>query len=211
MIRAIIFDLDSCLCASNEAGDHLFAPAFDAIRRANGGTHSEEDLRSAFADCLRCAFDFVAEKHRFTDAMREAGAKHFVEVEVVSPMFGYGDLDVLGQLPVLRFLVTSGYRRFQESKVSALGIRDLFEAVFVDAINEPGRKGKEGFFGEILSSRRLLKDEVLVVGDNPDSEIAAGNRLGIRTVQILRPGVTRTDAAQFHIRGLAELKPLLML
>lgn len=43
-------------------------------------------------------------------------------------------------------------------------------------------------------------DEVLVVGDNPDSEIEAGNRLGLRTVQVLRPGVPRGNNATHYIK-----------
>ena len=31
MIKAIIFDLDSCLAAADEVGEQLFAPAFAAI------------------------------------------------------------------------------------------------------------------------------------------------------------------------------------
>jgi putative hydrolase of the HAD superfamily len=47
------------------------------------------------------------------------------------------------------------------------------------------------------------------VGDNPDSEIEAGNRLGIVTVQILRPEVPRGHNATHVIHGLAELKALI--
>ena len=48
-----------------------------------------------------------------------------------------------------------------------------------------------------------------MVGDNPDSEIEAGNRLGMETVQILRPGVPRADNATYYIQTLAELKAIL--
>ena len=53
MIRAVIFDLDSCLAAANEVGDHLFVPAFQAVRNANRGADSEEILFAAYADCWR--------------------------------------------------------------------------------------------------------------------------------------------------------------
>ena len=48
-----------------------------------------------------------------------------------------------------------------------------------------------------------------MVGDNPDSEIEAGNRLGIKTVQILRPGVPRGDNATYYVQTLTELKAIL--
>lgn len=209
MIKAIIFDLDSCLAAANEVGDELLAPAFSAIRAANDGTVSEPALRAAFAECWRCAFDFVAEKYGFTAAMRAAGWAAYARTEVNVPMYGYGDLPVLQELPVQRFLVTSGFRRLQASKVRALGFADWFADIQIDAIDEPARKGKYGIFQELLATHCLRPEEVLVVGDNPDSEIAAGNRLGMQTIQILRPGVTRSNAAAAHVNNLTELKKFL--
>lgn len=97
----------------------------------------------------------------------------------------------------------------QESKIKALGFERLFTAIYVDAIDEADRKGKQRTFEEILHVYQLRPEAVLVVGDNPDSEIEAGNRLGIPTVQVLRPGVPRGHNATHHIHGLAELKGLL--
>jgi putative hydrolase of the HAD superfamily len=97
-------------------------------------------------------------------------------------------------------------RRLQESKIRALNLQQLFTAVHIDAIDEPDRKGKQGLFKDILDNYSLAPAEVLVVGDSPDSEIEAGNRLGITTVQILRPGVPRAQTATFYIQSLTELK-----
>jgi HAD superfamily hydrolase (TIGR01509 family) len=116
---------------------------------------------------------------------------------------------VLKELPVRRFLVTSGFRRLQESKVRALGFTGWFTAIHIDAIDEPERKGKHGIFQELLVAHGLPPEAVLVVGDNPDSEIEAGNRLGMKTIQILRPGVPRGDNAATHIHNLRELKQFL--
>jgi FMN phosphatase YigB (HAD superfamily) len=105
--------------------------------------------------------------------------------------------------------VTSGFRRLQESKIKALNLAPFFTAVYVDAIDEPGRLGKQGVFERILMDYELTSTEVLVVGDNADSEIRAGNRLGMRTVQTLRPGVPRASNATFYIHSLSELRKLL--
>ena len=108
-------------------------------------------------------------------------------------MKGYPDLSVLRELTSDLYLVTSGFRRLQQSKIKALGFEQLFKGIFIDAVDEPERKGKEGIFRSIMDAAGLSPEEVIVVGDNPDSEIEVGNRLGIRTVQILRPGVPRGD------------------
>jgi putative hydrolase of the HAD superfamily len=209
MTKAIIFDLDSCLSPADEPGQQLFAPAFDAITNANRGSHSASILENAFADMWRLPFDFVAEKYHFTPAMKAAGWQMLAQLEVTTPMVGYGDLTVLKDLPALKFVVTSGFRRLQDSKIRALGIAPLFTAIYIDAIDQPGYRGKQKIFEDILDHYSLQPDQVLVVGDNHDSEIAAGVRLGIRTVQTLRPGVPRSPAATYHIRGLYELGPLL--
>ncbi len=207
--KALIFDLDNCLAAASEVGAELFEPAFEAIRRANCGTLIDEALEQALADIWRHSVDWVATKHGFSEAMRAAAWRVFSALEVTRPMYGYGDLATLVELPVKRFLVTSGFRRLQESKIKALKLRPLFTAVYVDAIDEPERLGKQGLFERILKEHGLTPAEVLIVGDNEDSELAVGKRLGIRTVQTLRPGVPRASNATFHIHSLAGLKKLL--
>lgn len=208
MITAIIFDLDSCLAAADEVGRHLYAPAFAAIRAANHGLLSEEKLEAAFDDCWRVAFDAVADQYGFSESMRLAGWREFCQLEVARPMRGYDDLGVVRELSAKKFLVTSGFRALQESKVRALNFASWFTAIYIDAIDEPDLIGKKAIFENIIAKHRLVPAEVLVVGDSGESEIAVGNELGMPTIQILRPGVPRTDNADHHIRGLAELKDL---
>ena len=208
-INAVIFDLDNCLSAADEVGKSLFEPAFEAIRRANQGKLPAKTLEAAFSDCWYHSLDFVAARHGFSKAMLDAGWAELATLEVTTPMSGYPDLGILKEINARRFLVTSGFRRLQESKVRALGIHPLFREVLIDAIDDPDRKGKQQIFSDIMESYRLTPAQVLVVGDNPDSEIAAGNRLGIKTVQILRPGVLRCRSASCHIDGLDGLKQLM--
>lgn len=209
MTKALIFDLDNCLAAADEVGQQLFAPAFDAIRAANHGTLSEQALTEAFSECWRHPLDWVAAKYGFSEEMLSAGWKIFVKTEVTQPMHGYGDLATLANMPVQRFLVTSGFRRLQESKIRALALERWFTGIYVDAIDEPDRKGKQGLFELILNTYRLKPEEALVIGDNPDSELEVGNRMGIRTVQTLRPGVPRADNATMYIHSLSELNEFL--
>jgi FMN phosphatase YigB (HAD superfamily) len=210
MIKALIFDLDNCLAAANEVGEDLFEPAFEAMRNANHGALSEAQLKEAFSECWRHPLDYVADKYRFSKEMLAAGWKIFAKTIVETPMKGYEDVAFLRDLlPVQLYLVTSGFRRLQESKIKALGFEHIFAGIHVDAIDEADRKGKQGIFESILLTNKLKPEEVLVVGDNPDSEIEAGNRLGMKTVQILRPGIPRGDNATFYVQTLTELKAIL--
>lgn len=209
MLTAVIFDFDNCLAAANEPGDALYEGVFDAIRGANVGSHSEAQLQLAFSDIWYHALDWVAAHHGFPAAMLEAGWRVMASLEVGCPLHGYGDVHVVATLPLRRFLVTSGFRRLQISKIRALGIENAFERVFVDALEDPQRKGKLGIFRDILSSLGAEPRDVLVVGDNPESEIAAGNELGMKTVQVLRTGVSRSERALWHVHSLADLGPLI--
>lgn len=209
MTKALIFDLDNCLAAADEVGVGLFEPAFEAIRQANRGCVSDEDLSHAFTDAWRHPLDWIAAKYGFSEAMLIAGRNAFAAIDFTGQLHGYGDLACLAELPVLKFLVTSGFRRLQESKIKALKLAPLLTAIYLDALEEPGRIGKQGLFQKILADYALAPDEVMVVGDNAESELAAGNRLGITTVQTLRPGVPLASNATFHIHSLAELDALL--
>jgi putative hydrolase of the HAD superfamily len=187
----------------------LFAPAFDAVRAANRGHLAEEALAAAFADMWRHALDHVARQHDFTDDMLRAGWDAFRRIEVRQPLRGYPDLAELASLPLARFLVTTGFRRLQQSKIAALGIAPLFAEVQIDAIDEPPRRSKQERFADIAARHGWQPREVLVVGDNAQSEIAAGNALGMPTVQTLRPGVPVAANAQWRIRNFAELSKLI--
>jgi putative hydrolase of the HAD superfamily len=208
MTKAIIFDLDSCLAPADETGRELLEPMFAVIRGANNGRLSDEQIAAAFDDCWRLPLDAVAHKHRFSDEMLTAGWEIGRQMTVSTAMNGYADLPVLKELPARHFVVTSGFRRLQESKIEALGLNRL-ATVYIDAIDDSVRKGKQRIFEEIIERHQFQPKAVLVVGDNPESEIEAGNRLGMPTVQILRPGVARGTNATHYIRELAELRRLL--
>ena len=124
MIKALIFDLDSCLSAANEVGEQLFQPAFDAIREANHGSVSEEALKQAFTDCWRFPFNDVAHRYGFSDEMTKAGFAAFAQIEVTEPMRGYGDLHMLRELRQKLFIVTSGFGGFRKARSTLLGFEN---------------------------------------------------------------------------------------
>ena len=59
-----------------------------------------------------------------------------------------------------------------------------------------------------MKKHKLKPKEILVVGDNADSEIAAGNNLGMVTVQIMRSAYSK-GKADFHVKDLYEVKEIL--
>ena len=147
MIRAVIFDLDNCLAAANGVErERLFEPAFEAMRNANHGRLSEAALEEALGECWRRPLDDVARKYGFSREMLAAGWRILAETIVETPMKGSEDTAFLRELPAQLYLVTSGFRRLQESKIRALGFSLVFAGIHVDAIDEANkRKGKRVF------------------------------------------------------------------
>lgn len=209
MTPSVIFDLDYCLCAGDEVGAAVYEPVFASIRGANAGALTDTALTEAFAACMRFPFDVVAKRFRFSAAMYRAGLQGFEATEIAAPMHGYPDLHALGDLRARCFLVTTGFQRLQQSKITALGIRSCFDAIHVDSIVDHPRRGKQAIFADILQRHGLVARQTWVVGDNGESEIAAGNQLGMITVQMLRPGVEQCKTARYCVSDLIELKALM--
>ncbi len=106
-------------------------------------------------------------------------------------------------------LVTSGFRRRQESKIHALGISANFRESLVDDIEETPHIVKHGHLERLITKYRWAASSAWVAGDSPASELAAGRLIGATMVQTLRSGVLRSDSADHHVQNLDELLALL--
>ena len=108
-----------------------------------------------------------------------------------------------------KILVTTGVPAVQFQKIASLGIGAWLDAVHVDdALAEP-RRGKRAVFRAILEEEGLSAEEVVVVGDNLDSEIAAGAQLGIRTLHVARWGCSPECPATHCMPDLSGLAAVL--
>jgi FMN phosphatase YigB (HAD superfamily) len=208
-----IFDLDNCLIDARSVGP-LFEPAFEAVRRANQGALTPAVLDEALNQCWYTAFDLVADRYGFTPAMRAAGWDEFKRMEVRTPPQSYPDLGLVPRIPLRRYLVTSGFRRLQNSKIDSLGIRPWFEDVIIDALDDKDDEnapphGKGPVFERIMAREGCAAHQVLVIGDNPLSELGAGRALGAVTVQTVRPGIQPWDLADHRVDGLEGVLQLL--
>ena len=217
MIRAAVFDLDNTLYDSTTIPRELLAPCVLAVRRANIGPQAvpADVLESAIQAAYRFGFLTVAQRRELPAFLRMAWREVYQHIRITGPLHPYPDvLPALDALPLLKLLLTTGFRGIQESKIEALGIAGRFEAVYIDTLDggtlDGGiGMGKRRLLEEILVTHRLAPEETLVIGDSPENEIAAGNTLGAVTVQILRPGVTYSDSARHHMETLADLQPLI--
>jgi FMN phosphatase YigB (HAD superfamily) len=210
VLRAAVFDLDHTLFDPRTLPGTLFRELEVRVRAAAAGVVPAAVLEAALEDAWRLPFDRVVAHHRLPEAVTIAWHDAVSAVEVTEPLAPYPDVHSgLEQLMLRRFLLTTGFRRLQESKLRQLGIASLFVAVYVDALDLPGPSGKRALLERLLVEHGLTPPEVVVLGDRADDELSAARALGMVAVQVLRPGVVASPEVAWRIQDLKALPAIL--
>jgi len=84
---------------------------------------------------------------------------------------------ILKNKKILKILVSKGKKELQYKKLEVLGIKNLFDEIFICSMDED----KKNCFKKVLA-KYGLKNEIFVIGNRIDSEIRYGNELGIKTI-----------------------------
>ncbi len=205
-----ILDLDNTLFDTRSIPAEIIDRLHFRLRIANEESRAvpPEILEQAINDTWYAPFSVVCDKYSLPEMLRSIWNEWQETVSFDQPLPLYPD--VWSSLQTLRdqghrlCLLTSGYRRLQRAKIEALGITRFFDEIHIDAVDESG-SGKAAIISELLLSGKWIREDLLIVGDSATNEIEAGVRLGISTVQILRPGVVATELADRHIYSLLEL------
>jgi putative hydrolase of the HAD superfamily len=176
--KAIILDLDNTIYPVSSIGDRLFKSLFTIILESGEYTGDFEQIRF---EIMRRPFQFIADEFSFSESLKADCFKLLANLtydEKMQPFEGY---ETLLTIPCKRFLVTTGYTKMQHSKIRQLGIENDFEAIF---IIDPDKSvlTKRDLFEKILADYNFSVDDVLVVGDDLNSEIFHAKALGIETV-----------------------------
>lgn len=203
MKKAFIIDLDNTIYAVKSIGDKLFASLFNLIEKSNPGINPD-DLQKAKEEIMRRPFQKVAEKFGFGEELTVKGIDLLKNLTYDDKMEPFEDYSAIKNLPGDKFLVTTGFKKLQESKIKNLGIADDFKEKFI-VDPETTEKTKKDIFAEILEKNRLQPNEVLVVGDDPESEIAAAKELGIETFLLDRENRYPSDAADHKSQSLEDI------
>ncbi len=176
--KAIILDLDNTIYPVSSIGDRLFKSLFSLILESGEYSGDFEQIRF---EIMRRPFQYIADEFKFSESLKADCFKLLSNLtydEKMQPFEGY---QTLLTLPIRRFLVTTGYTKMQYSKINQLGIENDFESIF---IIDPDQSSltKRDLFEKILADFNLKVDDVLVVGDDLNSEILHARALGIETV-----------------------------
>jgi len=221
--HGIVLDLDDTLIDTTR----LLVPAAD--RRAaealiaHGGPADVDGLVARF-HVLRLrgvvdVFRAVAEEYGLPAAATDAAESSFFTYQVPDLRLTHDVERALAELRTIAplALLTFGDPDTQWSKIRSLGLEreGAFAGLRVVGRGEPG--GKAVSLSALLSELDWAAGRVVVCGDNPASDIRAGNICGCMTVRVRRGGaefasattVSPLDQADHEIASVTELPALL--
>ena len=201
-VKAIIFDLDNTIFPVSTIGEKLFGPVFNLI--AGSGRHNDSMDAIKYA-IMRTPFRIVAARYNFSEALTNKGIELQETLTYDEPIDTFEDYPEIKNIPAQRFLVTTGFHKMQLSKIQQLGIEADFKEMHV--VN-PVVTSKKEVFADILARYGYAPQEVLVVGDDPESEIAAAKALEIPTVLYDKFDNFSAAEANYKIAHFKDLKDI---
>jgi putative hydrolase of the HAD superfamily len=205
MKRAFIFDLDNTIFSVPSIGHALFRPLFDMLSAAGV---SREKLDAIKQDVMRKPFQWVAKHYSLEPKLAEDSIEILKKLKHRGEITPFRDFSLIRNHPADKFIVTTGFRNMQESKVTALGLEKDFKEIF---IIDPttSSDSKKDIFRKILAKYGYTPEEVLIIGDDPDSEIKAANELRIDSVLYDKANAFPNANATYRISDYQQLMAVL--
>ncbi|TSJ39671.1 HAD family hydrolase [Mucilaginibacter corticis] len=178
MKRALILDLDNTIYPVSSIAENLFVQFYALLEQDPNIDTSI--IEAAKSEMTRRPFQHVADDFNFSPALKIKGIELLKSITYNSPMKPYADYHHIQSSGLDKFLVTTGFTNLQYSKIKQLDIVDDFKEIrIVDP--EVSSKTKLDIFKELMDKYRYTPADLLVIGDDPQSEIKAAITLGIDT------------------------------
>lgn len=179
--KAIIFDLDNTIYSVSSIGKKLFQGLFNLIETDGGYQGDFDAVKEALQ---KQPFQAVAKQYHFHPDLAEKGVAMLSDLSydgMIEPFDDYSEYRLQTHDGLLKFLVTTGFTKLQWSKIKQMKLESDFDACFVvdPALSD---RSKKDVFAQIMEKYQLRPEEVLVIGDDVDSEIEAGRKLGMDTL-----------------------------
>src|SRR5215471_12775708 len=160
--KAIIFDLDNTIYSVRSIGQELFDSLFEVIIQDGNHTENMEKIKE---EIMRRPFQLVASDYNFSNELTQKGIELLKDTSYRGKIEPFRDYEFAKNLPVEKFLVTTGFLKLQQSKVEGMEIgQDFKEIHIVDPLTSD--KTKKDVFADIMKRHGYAKSELLVVGDD---------------------------------------------
>lgn len=184
--KAIILDLDNTIYDTVAAGQLMIS---DLLTLVENGLPPRADFHQIRTELLRKPFQVVAAHYDFSQELINRSVDLLSQKDYRWALWPYPDYQAIRTLPVEKFLVTSGFTTLQQSKIRQLGIQADFKQIYIVDVTRRVATKKQ-VFQQILSDYNYEKTDVVVVGDDLESEIRAGIELGLLTIQYSKEAAT---------------------
>ncbi|MHC4114068.1 MAG: HAD family hydrolase [Planctomycetota bacterium] len=224
MITTVAFDLDDTLYDEVDYCRSGFAAVAEFISGQREEISSEcvfDAMWNQFADGNRSrtfntALDKAGESYddKFIAELINVYRQHVPKIELPQE-----SRDVLCKLQdkYALGLVTDGFLPAQRLKVQELGIEKYFECIiYTEELGREFWKPSAAGFEKLMERLNVSPEAIAYVADNTKKDFIAPNKLGILSIQLIRPGRIHTElsdlpgaAARHVIHRLSEL-PLLL-
>ncbi|PST85212.1 hypothetical protein C7T94_03660 [Pedobacter yulinensis] len=180
MMKTIFFiDLDNTIYFTAPNVNQLLGGLYAFLEEQDLGV-SAKQLEQAKKDMLHTPFQRVAARYGFKAAAVEKVVAFLQQGEVTEPLSVHREYHYIKALKGRKFVVTAGFTKKQRSKLAMLGIAADFEALYVVDVSVKEETKKDAF-ETLIGEYGLDRSQILVIGDDADSEIRAGLELGLET------------------------------
>ncbi|MHC4068918.1 MAG: HAD family hydrolase [Planctomycetota bacterium] len=224
MVTIVIFDMDDTLydevdyCRSGFRAASWFISQipdtpdaetiFNCLWEEFSGGNRKTTFNAAF-ESLGIVYD-----EKLIESAMEAYRSHKPQISL--PAETTEVLDKLSEKYKLA-LITDGFLPGQKFKVRALGIEKYFKCiVYTEELGREYWKPSPRGFETILEKLQAKAEMCVYVADNEKKDFIAPNKLGMRTIQLIRPERLHTKEApnsdgkaEFVIKNITELARLL--
>jgi putative hydrolase of the HAD superfamily len=227
MITAVVFDLDDTLYDEVDYCRSGFEAVAQFLVRVHKVPRASDELCGAFWRHFNSSrrgrtFDAtLAEMGVTFDSRLIAGLIRVYRCHAPKIKLPKESRDVLNLLRRSRSLavLTDGYLPAQRLKIRALGISGYLKCVlYTEHLGRACWKPSTAGFVKVLDALRVQPDQAVYVADNPAKDFIAPNRLGMRSIQVLRPlrlhyetPPDASAAAQHTVDSLSQVPALLQL
>ncbi len=203
MTKLIIFDMDNTLFDTyGQLGIKVLDSMIKKMKEHGLTDEQEKIMREKY---ITTGFRTVANQLKLSDELKEIGKSTYKEMDL-SEITPFDDVGLIKDFTQKKVLVTSGTEKVQNEKIRILGIAPLFDEIIIDPIGSGESRDK--IFRELLEKYKVKPEEVMVIGDNAEAEIAASNKLGMVTVQIFRRPFLK-GKADHYVKDLYEVQKIL--
>ena len=227
MITTVVFDLDDTLYDEIDYCRSGFATVAEFLSHL-----PEAPAAQRIFDVLCKQFNAGNRKNTFNAALDELGLGY--DEKLISKLIKVyrnhvpkitlpdDSRDVLSQLSgkYTLALLTDGFLPAQQLKVRALGIERYFKCIiYTEQLgpNQSGWKPSPAGFEKLMQNLNTKRQNSAYIADNEKKDFIAPNKLGILTIQIIRPARLHTKTApqadavaRYKIYKISQLPALLI-